>query len=92
MLSDIKKNEPQVGPLQSFYLEDRFGDTFSYIDNMMNTFFKEYTGSDADLKEARSELNASYEAKLASLVKSRHMRKIITQDYTTRFNAVDENG
>ena len=56
---------------------------------MMNTFFLD---SSKSLKEQRQELNASYDAKLASLVKSRHIRSIITQDYTTRFRTIDEDG
>lgn len=35
-------NKKSDKPLQSHYLEDRFGDSFSYIDNLMNHFYQKY--------------------------------------------------
>ena len=35
---DLEAQNDKV-PLESLYLKERFGDTFSYIDNMMNQFF-----------------------------------------------------
>jgi len=38
-LANKKKSDK---PLKSHYLEDRFGDSFSYIDNLMNHFYQKY--------------------------------------------------
>lgn len=52
------------GPLNSTYLQDRFGDTFNYIDNIMNNFFQKYM----NLDEAWEALNDSFDAKVVGNV------------------------
>ena len=52
-------------PLQSDYLETRFGDTFSYIDNMLNQFFQKHAFDEDGLYEAKTELDHSFKAQLA---------------------------
>ena len=56
----------------------------------MNHFFQKYSGG--GLGDARDALNHSYDAKLAVKVSDLSMRRIISQDYTTRYKTVDEDG
>lgn len=63
--------------MQSFYVEERFGDTFDYIDNMMNQFYQRHQLSGC-MDKAVSELNHSYEAKLASKVSDLDIRRVIS--------------
>ena len=88
-----KEDDQQEGkaPLQSFYVEQRFGDTFDYIDNMMNQFFQKHQVS-GQLDKAAAELNSSYEAKLALKISDLDIRRMISQDYTTRHRVVNEAG
>ena len=60
--------------MQSDYLESRFGDTFSYIDNMLNQFFQGHVLGDT-LDEATAALDHSYEAKLAVKVTDHLVRR-----------------
>ena len=66
------------GPLKSTYFYDRFGDTFSYIDNIMNHFFQKYT----NLDEAWEALNHSFDAKIVKQVQKGDIRRLVDQDYT----------
>lgn len=77
--------------MQSDYLESRFGDTFSYIDNMLNQFFQGHVLADS-LDEATAALDHSYEAKLAVKVTDHLVRRQISQDYTTRDRVVADDG
>jgi len=89
-LREARREEHEAGdssarrePLQSFYVEERFGDTFSYIDNMMNQFFSKHVLTNS-LEEATKSLNQSFEAKLALKVSDLSIRRSISQDYTLR--------
>ena len=74
---DVDSNKP----LQSYYLEDKLGDTFSYVDNLMNQFFQRYatTSRDSfDINETLDVLNHTFDAKMASKVSDLSIRRMIS--------------
>ena len=75
------KKKSASKPLKSQYLEDRFGETFHYIDSIMNNFMAEYDTNER-IYEAKDVLDQSFEAKLTAKVSDLQLRRILSQDYS----------